>query len=228
MSVVPDKITEKIQYFEDRLPAWTANATAIGSSAAEITAMQTKTQAARDAYTAQQAAKVAGEAATTTLHNAFDAMSIAGAGIIEQARKTAKVTGNPEVYALAQIPAPATPTPVGPPGTPSDFAVEVQQDGTVVLTWKCNNPAGAGGTTYNVYRRNDPSGSFEFLGTAGQRKFIDSTIPAGSSNITYQIQGVRSTAIGAFAQFNVNFGFSSGGTMTASVTPVLAAPKLAA
>jgi hypothetical protein len=31
-------------------------------------------------------------------------------------------------------------------------------------------------------------------------------VPAGSSQVTYQIQAVRSTAVGPWAQFNVNFG----------------------
>lgn len=118
-----------------------------------------------------------------------------------------------------------TPEPVAAPGTSSDFAVQVLPDGTVVLTWKCNNPPGAIGTTYNVFRRTTPSGPFDFLGTAGQRRFIDATLPANAAQITYQIQAVRSTAIGANAQFLVNFGFNNGGTLlTASVSPV----KLAA
>ena len=36
-------------------------------------------------------------------------------------------------------------------------------------------------------------------------------MPAGSSQVTYQIQAVRSTAVGPWAQFNVNFGVSSAG-----------------
>ena len=114
---------------------------------------------------------------------------------------------------------------MGTPGTPTGFKVLVQGDGTVELTWKCVNPPGASGTTYNVYRAASLDGPFEFLGTSGQRKFIDSTIPGGSSHFVYQIQAVRSTALGAFAQFNVNFGIGGGGAqITASVTPV----KLAA
>jgi hypothetical protein len=46
--------------------------------------------------------------------------------------------------------------------------------------------------------------------------------------VTYQIQAVRSTAVGPWAQFNVNFGVSSGGAMTASVTEQPPSPKLAA
>jgi hypothetical protein len=113
------------------------------------------------------------------------------------------------------------PEPIGAPGTPTDFAVQVLPDGTLVLTWKCANPAGASGTTYNVFRRTTSTGPFDFLGTSGQRKFIDNTLPANSQQITYQIQAIRSTALGANAQFLVNFGFnSSGGFAAASVTPL--------
>ena len=34
----------------------------------------------------------------------------------------------------------------------------------------------------------------------------------------YQIQAVRSTAVGEFATFNVKFGVSTGGAVTATVT----------
>ena len=50
------------------------------------------------------------------------------------------------------------------------------------------------------------------------KEFTDQTVPAGSSQVTYQIQAVRSTAAGPWAQFNVNFGTSSGGTMISSIT----------
>lgn len=117
----------------------------------------------------------------------------------------------------------ATPTPVPPPGTPSNFRVELFEDGSLQLKWKCNNPNGAKGTLYQVYRRTSAEGEFTYLGGSGDRKFLDATIPAGSSQVTYQIQGVRSTAVGPWAQFNVNFGVTPSGTMTATVesaTPV--------
>jgi hypothetical protein len=69
-------------------------------------------------------------------------------------------------------------------------------------------------------------GEFGFLGNAGEKKFVDTLIPAGSSQVTYQIRAVRSTSAGGWAQFNVNFGMSSGGGMTASV--VETEPKIAA
>jgi hypothetical protein len=103
---------------------------------------------------------------------------------------------------------------VGAPGTPTDFTVSLNGDGTLKLKWKCANPAGSVGTIYQVWRRiggAGGAGEFVYLGGSGTKDFTDDTLPAGSAAVTYQIQGVRSTAIGPWAQFNVNFGISSGG-----------------
>lgn len=226
MPIVPSKSVEKIEFYENHNTPWAANATAIGTTSTAVTALNTLTSAARTAFNAQQAAQTTAKAATLTLQNAVDAMQIAGANIIQQIKTKAATTGD-SVYALAQIPAPATPTPVGPPGTPTDFTVTLNQDGSIELGWKCANPAGSVGTVYQVWRRVGGTGEFTYIGGAGDRKFLDTTIPAGSSAVTYQIQGVRSTAVGPFAQFNVNFGTSSGGTMTASIEESTPAKKAA-
>jgi hypothetical protein len=81
------------------------------------------------------------------------------------------------------------------------------------------------GTTYQVSRRIGTSGSFSIIGGSGIRSFTDNTLPSPLSSVTYQIQAVRSTAVGTAAQFTVNFGTGAAGEVTAFVT---AAPKLAA
>ena len=218
MSVVPPAKLAKIGFYENHISPWSLNSVAVGTTAAEVTALQTKTEAARDAYNAAIAARDAAKAATLAYDNAVAAMADAGADIIKQIRAKAATAGS-NVYVLAQIPAPAIPTPVGPPGTPFDFSVELLGDGSLELRWKCNNPAGSAGTMYQVYRRIGPGGAGEFVycGGNGSKKFLDATLPAGSAGVTYQIQAVRSTSTGPWAQFNVNFGVGGGGMMTASV-----------
>ncbi|HLL91178.1 MAG TPA: hypothetical protein VK324_17910 [Tepidisphaeraceae bacterium] len=73
------------------------------------------------------------------------------------------------------------------------------------------------GTIYQVYRRLGPDGAFEYIGGAGQRKFVDATIPAGTPSVTYQLQSVRSTAVGPWSQFNVGFGITAAGTPAAKM-----------
>ena len=58
-------------------------------------------------------------------------MSGSGAALIKKIRAKAEVGGGNAVYALASIPAPAPPSPVRPPGMPTDFAVRCSEDGSL-------------------------------------------------------------------------------------------------
>src|SRR6266536_2739204 len=120
-------------------------------------------------------------------------MAVAGSDIIKQIRAKAATDGG-GVYLLAQIPAPATPTPVPAPGTPTVFSATLNPDGSLKLKWKCANPAGAGGTTYQIARRSGATGEFVAIGVAGTRSFTDTAVPAGVASVTYGIVAVRSTA----------------------------------
>jgi hypothetical protein len=151
-----------------------------------------------------------------------------GAGdIIKQvkAKAASAGSGGNAIYGLALLPVPATPSPVPPPGTPTNFKISLSQGGALTLAWKCANPAGGGGTFYQIARRIGASGAFVPQTGVGSRTFTDPTIPAGTASVTYQITAVRTTVAGPTAEFTVNFGTGASGEMTASL---MSAPKLAA
>lgn len=122
----------------------------------------------------------------------------------------------------------ATPAPMGAPGTCNGFKVELFADGSIEMTWKANNPTGMSGVTYQVWRRFGSEGEFAYRGGTGEKKFVDSTIPVGTAQVQYQIRGIRPTGAGAWAQYNVNFGESTSGPVTASGVETTVSPKLAA
>ena len=229
MSVIPKELVPKIEFFENHNTPWSSNAVAIGTTAGEVTALATKTTAARAAFNAQQAAQEAAKAATLDLKNKVTAMVDAGSDIIKKVKAKAATDGD-NVYVLAQIPAPATPAPIGPPGTPSDFKVALNGDGSLTLAWKCANPVNATGTIYQVSRRIGSGGDFAIIGATGLRSFVDATLPlgAGSGTVSYRILAVRSTVTGMPATFIVTFGVGGSGQMMASVVSALGEPRLAA
>ncbi len=141
-------------------------------------------------------------------------LGVYAADLLKQVYAKAATAGD-SVYSLASIPIPATPSPVGPPGQPSDFATELDGDGSLIITWKCVNPAG--GTMYQVFRQIGGEGDFDYIGGSGEKKYVDTTIPAGATQLTYKVQAQRTTGAGMWATFNVYFGTNAGGTMTASV-----------
>lgn len=204
MPVVPSKSVAKIQFYESRRAQWAANAAAMGTSPAAVSALADLTAAAREALIEQRMAQNAARAATSRLQMAVEAMADAGAAIIGQVRVQANASGN-GIYSLASIPVPAKPSPIGPPGQPTNFKVILSQIGSVTLKWKCKNPAGAVGTVYQIWRRIG-QGELTFLATVGEKRFVDDALPAGASAVMYQVQGMRTTAVGPWAQFNVSFG----------------------
>ena len=149
MGLVPDGKLAKMQWYQSKIAPWTTNAVAIGTTAAAVTALETKLTAAQDAVAAQTAAHEAAKTATAAADNAIAVLSDAGADIIRQIRAQGEIVGN-SVYQLAEIPAPATPSPRPAPGEPTDFKVKLMNNGSLEIAWKCSNPRGASGTMYQV------------------------------------------------------------------------------
>ncbi len=208
MGTIPNSRLGKIQFYEAHITPWTNNAAAIGLSLPDVANLTTLTGEARTAYDEHMLAQDAAKSATQNFYNKVSAMHgspNAGSDMIETIRIFAQTTDDPNVYTLAQIPPPAPPGVVGPPGTPDNFRVALLQNGAVELGWKCQNPAGGTGTVYEILR-SDNGGPFVFVATAGTKNFTDDTIPANTSPVTYQITGVRSTVRGDPAQFTVKFG----------------------
>jgi hypothetical protein len=213
MALVPDTKAGKVAFYKSRLALWTENSVAIGSSAAEITELSALVTAAEAEVLDQDEKHETARSATLAADTAVAAMDAAGATVISGVRHKARTAGD-VVYTLANIPAPAIPGPRPAPGKPEEFTVELQANGALTLKWKCANPPGTQGTMYMLWRRIGATGNFEGIGGSGDKMFVDSTLPAGTASVTYQIQAVRSTAVGPWAQYTVNFGVTPSGTTT--------------
>lgn len=100
-------------------------------------------------------------------------------------------------------------SPIPPPGKPGRFKITLDGNGGLLLTWTCDNPKGSRGTIYQIWRRTD-SGEKVFLGVTPVKRFLDSTMPAGTTNLVYYVQAVRSKTTGPMAEFHVEFGVTGG------------------
>jgi hypothetical protein len=209
MGVVPRNQAEKITYFQSHVDQFAAHAAEIGTTEAAVAELAARAEAARAAYAAAGAARQRARAATLDLKLALDALDAAGQSVLGQVRARAAVAGE-AVYPVAQIRPPAKPSPLGPPGTPADFAVQLLTGGAVELTWKCRHPKGSSGTLYRIFRRTGVDGPFAYLGGDGRKRLVDATEPAGTARVTYRVQAVRSTAAGEAAEFSVEFGVAGG------------------
>jgi hypothetical protein len=223
MSLVPRTVAEKIQFFQTRLPKWAEVAEQIGSTPEQIDSLEASVAAARTALAEQREAQNKARIATDKLRLALKKMAAEGSAVIARARVTAQSSGDPLVYGLASIPLPRKGSPLDTPGMPYGFELQLYQNGALELRWECDNPEGASGTLYEIYRSDRPDGEFAYIGNTGIKKFVDAKIPRGTSRVTYRIQAARSTKVGTSAFFSVNFG---GVGVGGAIVPH--APRLAA
>jgi hypothetical protein len=201
-------------------PVFTANATNIGLTTTQATAFNAATTAAAAALLAQQQAHQAALVATQAAQDAFGSLRSSAGDVVRLIRAYAESTSKPiTVYNLAQIPPPATPTPMPPPGQPTNLTVTLTPaDGALLLRWKVVNPPGANGTSYIIRRKLPSEAEFSFIGVSGRKEFVDDTLIAGPDSVQYTVQGQRSDSSGPLSEiFTVNFGQNPGGGMTASV-----------
>jgi hypothetical protein len=197
---------------------WEANAAAIGLTAAQASGLKTAATSARATYNDQIAAANAARVATNLARDTIAASRSTYADALKTIKAFALTQADPgAVYNLAQIPPPAAPSPMPPPGLPTDIRAGLETDGSVTLRWKAVNPPGASGTVWTVSRKLPGEASFSFVGAAGSRIFTDETLPAGQSNVQYVVQGQRGQAVGqASPPFTVMFGHGGGGLTIAA------------
>jgi hypothetical protein len=222
MGVLPETLIEQIEFCEAHLPVWTATPTAIGLTAAQVTALAAMTGTARKSYNDAQIARDASKAATLEMKADGGIMRNQAAALIRSIKTFAEAQANPDaVYANAQIPAPQPPAPLPLPGKPTNLLVTLLPSGAITLSWDADNAAASSGAFYNISRKLPGSTNFVGIGgapgsTSSSRRmsFTDGNIPtsAAASGAQYIIQGQRGTQVGIASEaITVQFGVDGGG-----------------
>ncbi len=227
MGIIPTPKVEALQWCESHWPVWNDAPTTIGLTTTQTGLFKTKTEAARAAYNAAQDAKQAYRAAVTAQNSALSDATSNGQDLIRVIKGFAELTSDPNsVYALAQIPPPATPVPAQAPGKPSNFNITLQPDGSISLTWDATDSSASSGAFFNIMRKLPGQAAFTQLGgtsgsTSESRRmtFTDTSIPtsAAGAGAQYIVTGQRGTRIGEPSDaITVQFG-TDGGSFTGGV-----------
>ncbi|MFN7021316.1 MAG: hypothetical protein ACK4WH_08335 [Phycisphaerales bacterium] len=200
-----------LSWGEQHSDLWVANAAAIGLTNAQATAFKGAYTQAKALYSAQLAARDAWRASVASQNDAVREFRRISGDTVLLIKAFAENQPDPTaVYNTAAIPAPGSPSPLPPPGQPTDFTASLDSTGAVRLRWRCENPGGQ--TVYIVRRALGGAGAFNFIGVAGSREFYDAAIPAGVSTVTYQITAQRGQVSGTPGYpFIIMFGSAGGG-----------------
>jgi hypothetical protein len=214
MATYPRDRAEFLRWAEAHVDVFTSQAAAIGLTAAQATAFKNQVGALRGRTTAQQAAKDAAKSATEAARDADSATRELTSDLVRSIRAFATNNNNPNVYVLAQIPAPNPGAPVPPPGQPTDFKVELNSDGSITLKWKAKHPEGSDRVVYFVQRKLINETAFRLIGGSGEKSYQDDTLPVGIDGATYIITAQRGNVQGQPSrQLTVTFGSGGPGAM---------------
>jgi hypothetical protein len=227
MSTYPRDKAAFLTWCEAHVQIWQSNAANIGLTSAQATAFKNLVNAQRTLATAQQEAKDAALAATLLANEGDSETRQLTSDLVRSIRAFAINSDNPNVYALAQIPAPSTGQPIAPPGQPTDFKVELNSDGSVTLKWKAKHPEGSTNVIYFVQRKLITEDAFRLVGASGERSYQDDSLPIGIDCATYIITSQRGNVQGQPSrQLTVTFGSGGPGLQVQGRTSV--STKLAA
>src|SRR4051812_48950244 len=126
MGIVPENTEPRIAWYRAHLAPWAEHALDLGLPAEQVALLEDKVALAAEKLAAQLAAYEAARTATASLHSAMTGLSELGSAMIQTIRARAANDGQ-DVYFKAMVPAPAAPSPIAAPGTPSRFKVQLGQ-----------------------------------------------------------------------------------------------------
>ncbi|MBY0311825.1 MAG: hypothetical protein K2W85_07130 [Phycisphaerales bacterium] len=228
MGVIPTRIQDQIEFGEAHAALWVAKAAQIGLSVTEANAVSAAVGAARAAYDEATLARNAAKAKTVTQNIEVGTLVRRMSDAVQKIRLFAESTNNPGVYAAAEIPEPAAPSPAPPPVQPTNIAAQIEPGGALRIIFKAVN-GDSGAVAYVVKRKLAGETGFRVIGTTGTsrpvlglprgfRAFVDDTLPGGSNNFQYMIQGQRGTVFGPSSDiFTVVIGNAGDGTQFAEL-----------
>lgn len=216
--VFPAKNSELVGVVNDLTTIWTdAPPVDIGLDLPRVVAVKNANSAAAVAQTDMIAKRAAAETSTATFNEACRVVRQLGGAAVRTIDGFALATDKPdEVWNLAGIPAPKTPSTLPPPGQPGSITAQLNSLGELTLKWKCTNPRGVTGVIYQVLRGLNGATPALF-DLVGEKTLVDGTIPAGTTTVTYLIRARRGSSMGQpSSDFMVRFGVGGNGVFIAS------------
>lgn len=202
---LPTNRSNAIDWINERLAAWIANAEAIGLTTEQTTQLTTLAQAATSARTAAFQARNAAKDATVLYYGAADELAAYARDLVSTIKAYAETTGDMSVYSTASVSPKDPPSPVGSPVQPTNLRATILNSGGVRLEW---DGSLASGTVFEVQRKLDSqTGAPVLIGVAGEKHFIDDAVPVGTSSVQYRVRAVRQEFRSDFADpILVSFG----------------------
>jgi hypothetical protein len=196
----PKTRLQQVAFLQARISQWAASAAEIGLEDNQVSELGTMLTAVAANMAAAENARSIAKAKTQVFYTSADPLAAMASGLMKTIRAFAITSGDPEVYELALLEPPATPSPAPAPAEPTEIRTIVENDGSIQITWKAKNARPSAGTAFNIFRKLAGQTSYFPIGTVGVRAFTDNTVPPGTPSIQYIIRGIRGDKTGPFSE----------------------------
>lgn len=184
---LPQNPTDALEWIEARAPQWIARAGQIGLSEQLAQEVSDLADLARAKRLAADEAAARAKSATLDWKNTIRSTKARARAAIAAIKAHAAATGDPRVYALAQLNQRDKPGEAPPPNRPTNLCFVVRPRGDVEVSWQGGGSGGPQGTYYIVQRRIDPAGPWVVLGTTTSKRFVDGDLPIGLAEVRYAV-----------------------------------------
>lgn len=194
IQLVPRTVDGTLNWATDHIGTWNAavtggGGTALGLDTADITTLQAALTAADTSHKAASTARSGSKSATVLQNSDIDSLRDQLAIAVSKIRVFASEAADPNaVYAEADIPPKADPTPAPFPTFPTNVEGEIDNDGNVVVKWTATQ---VNGDFWSVWRQLSTGGALALIGTTASKKFTDDTVPSGIAWATYRVKSHR-------------------------------------
>lgn len=188
-------IEEQLLWLENHMNQWQLVEGEVGLAAAQVTQFKALVNEARAKYAEARTARDDSKHATTAQNIALRAARQEASDLVDTIKNFIANTADSEgLWAVAGLnpPAPRGVTP--PPNAPTNLSASVDPLGNIVVKWKATQPRGATGTVYSITRALNNAPNFTLIDVVGEKQFVDSTVPLGTTNVSYVIIAKRSGA----------------------------------
>ena len=224
---VPRTEAEFVPWLKDHVTIWQGGQSGppdIGLTPAQITALAGLSTTLEQKYQQLKDLKSLKKAARVEKDTALAAARAMVGGDIEIIDGYAKTSGDPDVYARAQIDPPKTRSPREDAPIPAGIEVDATTDGALEVTFKATK---GGGAVFIIERQLVASGGvtgpWQYATTSAEKRWLDADVPQGLDEVRYRIRTKLTNGVLSQWSSPVPFFFGTGSSSASGSTTASAA-----